>query len=271
MFEITPNQIAETAKNLIDKGYKGKVIVAYVDLLGFSQEIKDKWNDTSDDPLKRIMEIKAFIDLAKKGSVHHTFYDYDEQTILGKTKYPDVITISDAFIFIQIMEEDDDLNFILGLLAITGSIIELWKIAKDKGFTIRGGVDFGELFYTTTEVIGPAFIEAYNLESKTADVSRIIYSTKISKMIYAKQSNLHPTLKDYLMRYFKQDIDDCIILNPLIPFGFSIDANLDIALYDFNDLMNNVNNYKARNKYVTIVEQLYKRNRALNSMEIFNK
>jgi len=271
MFEITPKQISETANKLISNGFKGNAIVAYVDLLGFSQEIKDKWNDMSYDPLKRMMEIKAFIELAKNGSIYHTFFDYDEQTILGKTKYPDVITISDSFIFIKIMEEEDDLNFILGLLAVTGSIIELWRIAKEKGFTIRGGVDFGELFYTSSEVIGPAFIDAYNLESKAADVSRIIYSNKICKMIYDKQSNLHPSLKDYLMRYFKKDIDDYIILNPLIPFGYSSDANLDIALYDFNDLMNNVNNHNARNKYVNIVEQLYKKNRALSSMEIFNK
>ena len=64
------------------------------------------------------------------------------------------------------MDDDTDITFVLSLLAVTGIITELWRISKDKGFTIRGGVDFGDLFYTPSEIIGPAYIDAYNLESK---------------------------------------------------------------------------------------------------------
>lgn len=271
MILITNEDIAEKGNKLISSGYKGKAIVAFVDMLGFSQEILTKWDDAEFNPLQRIMEIKGFMDLAKKGSIDHTFLDYDEKTILGKIKYPEVITISDSFVFVQTLDDDTDITFILSLLAVTGSIIELWRISKDKGFTIRGGVDFGELFYTPSEIIGPAFIDAYNLESKIAEVSRIVYSKKISKMIYDKYITLHPTLKDYLLRYFKNDIDNYIILNPLVPFGFSSDAMLNEALNDFNGMMNSINNHNARNKYVNIIDHLDKKNRELSEFEMFNK
>lgn len=270
MVEINRDQILNKGQSLIEQGFKGKAIVAFVDMLGFSQEIYANWNQIQFNPLERIMEIKGFMEMAKKGAKVHTFLDYDMRTVLGQIKYPDVITISDSFILIQTLDDEDDVNFILSFLAITVSIIELWRISKDKGFTIRGGVDYGDLFYTQTEVIGPAYIDAYNIESKIADISRIVYSDKIGKLVYLKHNGIHPTLRDYLMRYFKTDIDNRIILNPLIPFGYQNDKMLDLALYNFNDMRNKVKLHSARNKYSSLIDQLYKRDRSLSSIEIFN-
>jgi len=268
--EITNKQIKKKGKALINKGYNGNAIVAFVDMLGFSQEIMTKWGGAIDDPLKRIMEIKGFVKLARQGKAKHTFFDYDLTKILGTAKYPDLITISDSFVFLQTIKKNKDLYFILNLLSVVGSIIELWRVSKDKGFTIRGGIDFGPIFYSKREIIGPTFINAYNIESKIADVSRIVLSDNLAKKIYKHQPTIHSTLKDYLLRYFVEDIDGKVILNPLIVFGYS-DELLDEAMYDFNLMSCNIKRHSAKSKYYDLLSRLYKRDKGLSKIEIFNK
>lgn len=59
------------------------------------------------------------------------------------------------------------------LFVLTSSLIEF-------GFLFRGGVAKGDLFHDGSLVFGPAFIDAYELESKTASTPRVILSKELS-------------------------------------------------------------------------------------------
>ena len=127
------------------------------------------------------MRIKSLLELAIKNANPHKFCDHNGKIIL-KITYPKLITFSDSFIFLKELE-DQDPSYILGsVLATIGSIIELWRISVDEKFSIRGGVDYGEIFYTVDDLVGPTLINSYNLEVKTADVSRILISKTISNI-----------------------------------------------------------------------------------------
>src|SRR5690606_9976145 len=105
--------------------------------------------------IKRILKIKSFIEIAKEKAKVHTFTKYDKKTIIDKTKYPDYITVSDAFIFFKEIDESSPQKTIISILSMVASIYELWRAAILHGFTIRGAIEFGEVFYSDDEVIGP--------------------------------------------------------------------------------------------------------------------
>lgn len=52
------------------------------------------------------------------------------------------------------------------------------------GFFIRGGMTFGPLHMSDNFVFGKALIDAYNLESKTANFPRIILDEQVMKEVY---------------------------------------------------------------------------------------
>lgn len=269
MVEITPYELEEFAKEEILNGFKGEAIVAYVDLLGFSQEITNNWNNLSNDPLLRLIKIKKFTELAKQRAVNHTFLDYDN-TVIMEIPYPKIITFSDSFIFIKPIENTEP-NYIVGcILSITGSIMELWKLSVIEGFTIRGSVVHGEIYHNNLDLIGPALINAYNSESKDAKISRIIYSEKIKEIIRNNLDSIHPTLIDYFKRFFNLDIDKRIAINPLVVFGYDNDELVDSALDKIVDMNNKIFDHDAKNKYVDLIRRLKARNTELNELSIYN-
>lgn len=47
-------------KNILGNidNHKGEGLVAFIDILGFSEEILSNWNDPKNDPLKKILNLK---------------------------------------------------------------------------------------------------------------------------------------------------------------------------------------------------------------------
>lgn len=269
MVEVTLNEAREMAKTSIAEGYKGNAIVAFVDILGFSDEIKTKWNNSENDPLVRILALKDFLAYVKSEAEIFKLTDYDETTIDASAPYPDVITLSDSFVFIQKIEENDDASFISALLSISFNILELWRISIDSGFTLRGGVGYGELFYSPTEIIGPPYIEAVSLESKVADVSRLIYSHRIKELVYDKHTNIPSIIQEYLQRYFRIDIDSYMMLNPVMIAHENDYIRHCALIYELKALRNGVRNHCVRNKYDDLINRLVQNDRSKISFDDF--
>lgn len=79
-----------------------------------------------------------------------------------------VTTFSDSIIISYPINHMYDLLF--ETLSITGAILS-------SGYLVRGGITFGKLYHDERNVFGPAMNRAYDLESKVADVPRIILDT----------------------------------------------------------------------------------------------
>lgn len=269
MKRINKEEIIERADTKINIGAKTKAIVAFVDLLGFSFELLKNWEDNSDDFLHRIMRIKSFAELCKEKGNPHDFKDFDETTTIGTSEYPLLITFSDSFIFIKEMDNATEQTKITSILSVLASIEELWSYSIKEGFTIRGAIDFGEFFYTNEDILGPAFISAYKMESKKAKVSRIICSNSVKKIINENILAVHPTFQEYCKRWFKKDIDDEIILNPCIAFGLNNDEALQEAIGRVEKMRFVANDHAARNKYTDLIEKLNNSKDEYSDLEIF--
>jgi hypothetical protein len=150
------------------KRFKGKAIVAFIDILGFSTDIKKNW--TSDNPVKRLMQFR------EKSDFKRSFFGFPAEDGAKFHSYSArVQMVSDSVIMsIPLDRQFSDQGFAPSLRTICGQITIAWLFAIDSGYTIRGGVEFGDIVWTPKELIGPALIDAYLLESREARWSRVI-------------------------------------------------------------------------------------------------
>lgn len=267
---IKKTDIINRSRNKIASGKKVKAIVAFVDLLGFSDELAKNWSNDTDNFLHRIFRIRSFVELSKEVGNPMRFYDYDETTLIDTSEYPKLLSFSDSFIYIKELDESSDQSRITSILSLLGSILELWKYSIDEAFTIRGAVDYGEFFYSEHEIIGPAFISTYRMESKQAKISRVICSNEIRRLVTENIQNSHPKFKDYCQLWFKEDIDKALILNPCVAFNLFNHIDLDEAKQKVENMRLNSNDHEARNKYFDLIEKLANRIIEFSNMQIFD-
>jgi hypothetical protein len=191
--------------------FKGTGLVAFLDILGFGQEILKNWNSEKDNPLQKLLELKDRLPFPEK-----------YQTLLDQTQSPGkaypcrVQTVSDSVIvsfgFDEPMQYGD---LILGMISFFDMIAVIWRNALEDGFTIRGAIDFGDIFWNRTEIIGPAFIKAYKLEQENAKTSRVILSAGFNQHLKKIMALNKQTLWDgVIFELIRKDIDGYLIVNP---------------------------------------------------------
>ena len=69
--------------------------------------------------------------------------------------------------------------------------MDIWREAIKEGFTIRGGLELDDIFWNSSDIIGPAFINAFRLEKDLADTSRIIIGERLLATILYFWKNAH--------------------------------------------------------------------------------
>lgn len=134
-------------EQVFEDEFEGTGIVAFVDLLGFRNEIYNNWDREADNPLKRIKELYKYVKDFLSDPDGQQFVDYDEATLIDKAKYGKTLSVSDSFTIMIPYEEENDLGFLLSLLSICGSILTLTRKCHDLGFVLRGAISFGELYW----------------------------------------------------------------------------------------------------------------------------
>jgi hypothetical protein len=259
----------ETIKQ-INAGSQGERIIAFVDLLGFSEEIKTKWQKTGDDsPLYKVMRIKTAALMAKSTAGTMKYFDrqdISERILLYEIEYPDIITISDSFVLIQEIKQDSGLDKLGSLLTVMTTIMEIWRFAVEIGYTVRGAISIGDVFYTPTEIIGPGFIEVYELESRKAEISRIILSEKLNNLIDQNIDNIHPIMQQYFYNMLYKDIDGFLCINPVPTFN---NERYFDYLKILMDVANSMTNHKAKQKYYDLIKRLQEREFTLSDRGTF--
>lgn len=270
MNEISPEELEQRTKIKFDSGKKTKALVAFVDLLGFTNHVYSNWDSNADDFIKRVLTIKSFVELAKEKGKIHTFTKYDKTTIIDTTTYPDFITISDAFIFFKVIDETSSQTRIISILSIVGSIYELWRSAIYNGFTIRGAIEYGDVFYSSSEVIGPSYIDAYKGESNEAKNSRIICLPNLLKIINDNVNLVDSVLQDYCRIWFKIEKDNLVVLNPLTAFGIDHPDRVQEALEMVKEMEVGVESDSVKEKYRGLIEYLSDNRAIYSDLDIFN-
>ena len=181
------------------------------------------WGTGQSDPLEKLLAIKrempGFESIEDDGASEST-----RKYVCRVNTFSDSVMISFGYSNRIIIGD-----LVLALEAILGNVAYVWSTFILKGYTIRGAIDFGDIYWDESDLIGPAFINAYKLESQVAKNSRVVVSSRVNQ-IFADLTREYPsTLTDHLFRNFRRDVDGYLIVDPAILYNSDDERKLLIS------------------------------------------
>ena len=190
------------------KKFKGIGCVCFLDVLGFSEDILKNWNATESNPLDKILSIKNEMPTLSN--------DVDDDGRESRRIYVSrVSTVSDSVtVCFGYNEKLIVGDLVLGIEVLLADVFHIWRIIMGHGYTIRGAIDYGKIYWDENELIGPAFINAYSLESQVAKNSRVIVSSSLNEVLSNLEQRHPSVLTEHLLKNFRKDVDGYIIVNP---------------------------------------------------------
>lgn len=124
-------------------------------------------------------------------------------------------------------------------------------MALSMGFTIRGGIEYGKVYWNNDEIIGPAFISAYELESKYAKTSRILCGNGFKKFLLNLMNQADGMVIPLARHFFFDDNQLCV--NPNYLYDNVSDKEEIITI--LKGLMSNLDKEK-KDKYTKLIALL---------------
>jgi len=228
--------------------FKGKGYVCFIDILGFSNDILKNWHNSESNPLDKILSIKNKMPIFDE-STEEDESDSHREYVCRVNTVSDSVTICFGY--------DENImvgDMILGLEAVIGNITYIWSTFISEGYTIRGAIDYGDIYWDTNELIGPAFINAYRLESEVAKNSRIIISSDLNRELENIFLNYESALTDHLIKRFRKDVDGYIIIDPSLLHD--TEEQRDQLIEDLQFMKNKVNSNIVKEKYNPLISML---------------
>ena len=160
-------------------------IVAFIDILGFKEIVKQSENDTTKiNLLYSVLEYLKDWETSEKWNLKLVEIEEDAQKkgvdsfdIRGKTNstsFSDSIVVS--------VRVDDNVNEMASTLIV--NLAYIGSVLMERGILFRGGLTIGKIIHNDNgTVFGQGLIDAYLLESKSAKYPRIILSDKLIKKL----------------------------------------------------------------------------------------
>ncbi len=117
--------------------------------------------------------MKKFNDFKQFNKELKDFPEKDFSTSNAFDNNREITHFSDSIVISFKINKIETLQFIIN--SILNTLVEILEY----GIIVRGGVSMGKLIHEKDIAFGPAFIEAYHLESKDAKYPRIIFSKEL--------------------------------------------------------------------------------------------
>ena len=137
-------------------------IVTFIDILGFKDIVKNRTCD----------QIDVILDTLN----HFASRSSNDNNSLE----PTVLSFSDSIVRVRNLESEENIAFPVGHLYYeVNALVHAQMDLVNNGVLIRGGITIGNASVTNDRIFGPAFINAYELESKFANYPRIILSPEV--------------------------------------------------------------------------------------------
>ncbi len=193
-------------------------IVAFVDILGFSEIIKEYDSNINSNKLKELK--KALEDSISYATIKiYELYSDIKLKNWGNSFLKETINLleyrmfSDCFCFaLPYFDTQNDITVQFASIAIVLRIFQYLMLKH--GFMIRGGISFGSYYSDANMLFSGGLVQAYKLEAKFAKMPRII----IDKELLSKIRNNNPIIYDLLglTNSIVQDpkLDDFAFINP---------------------------------------------------------
>lgn len=181
-------------------------LVAFLDILGFSEIVKASENDEAQlQLLKEILQYLKTWEAPEKWDLKLVEIEEDAEKkgienfeIAGKTN---TTTFSDS-ILISVRVDNDLINEATSTLISKLSFIGTFLL--EKGILFRGAMTVGNLIHEESGIVfGQALIDAYRLESTYAKYPRIILTDKLIQLLnypYSTKRNRYP-YHQYIERF----------------------------------------------------------------------
>lgn len=191
-------------------------IVAFIDILGFKEIIKQSEKDTSKiELLYSVLDFLKGWETSDKWDLKFAEIEEDAQKkgvanfdIRGKTNttsFSDSIVVS--------VKVDNNVNEMTSTLVV--NLAYIGALLIEKGILFRGGLTIGNIIHNDNgTVFGQALIDAYYLETKSAKYPRIVLSDKlIRELNYPLETkrNRYP-----YHQYIDRFADGCIGFHQMI-------------------------------------------------------
>lgn len=204
------------------ESFYGTGIVVFIDLLGFGAYTLNNWGDNQNSPIMKLLRIKeapsvSDPDYPIKFGIYST--DNSGKPIHHYLYRCKMGTFSDSiWIFTALPANYDCEALFLAFQSIFKASMSIWLTALEEGFTVRGGMELDDIFWTSEEIIGPAFIRAYRLEKYIAKTSRITIGERFINTLLFTINNLSKirnprNVEKDILPFLMKSVDGIISLN----------------------------------------------------------
>jgi hypothetical protein len=192
--------------------FEGHAIVGFIDLLGFSAYVQAHWNDPGNPPLAKLLRIKETAHTSRQTTI--AIQSDQPPHNVTQAFRARIHIVSDSLIACSALPPPNHLSqqdFLYHLAAVVFAVLFVWDCAAEEGFTVRGAVELGQVYWTPEETIGPALVHAYSLENRCANWSRVIVGPALLRNI----ARLPPIWPFVNRAYLNVSEDGLIEFNPM--------------------------------------------------------
>lgn len=130
-------------------------VVAFVDVLGFRSLVNSAVNSN-----QHLIQLSGLVDLLTSAIPH---LDKKVDASVPARLIPQHTYISDCII-LSAPAHDSSRTGYNGLEIIVMRVIQLSHYFLNAGYLIRGGITIGKVWHTQSNIVGPAYQEAFDLE-----------------------------------------------------------------------------------------------------------
>lgn len=173
--------------------------VAFIDVLGFKSVVENSGGSN----LNFLEELVETLETAVPG------LDGTVDPKVPKELIPKHISISDSIILSAPLTSNK-MNSYCGLSTLVMRAIQLTHIFLAKGYLIRGGITIGQVWHTDSNIVGPAYQDAYLIETKTG-VPRIELSEKAKEYWLQRNGDSNSMCLQYRDRFMVNGLHDYYI------------------------------------------------------------
>lgn len=203
------------------KCFYGKALLVFIDLLGFSNAVLRNWGDGNDSPLKRLLRIKnaPVISRPERQVVFAVYNDGPNGKPIRHYNYRSrAQMISDSIVISVALPQELTLgDLMLATVSLVNRLLQVWRKAISEGFTIRGTLEFGDIFWNESDIVGPALVKAFFYEKNVAESSRVIVGRDcISIILNALRCSqeIRASVQRDILPFMMKDNDGLIAVDP---------------------------------------------------------
>jgi hypothetical protein len=245
--------------------YFGESIVAFIDILGYTESLLNNWGIQDNSPIIDLLEIRE-----KVNSINNSIPGMQSNALPPgydpnkNYSYKTVIhSISDSFTVSCALPKDlNQWHITIGYMAVYNAIKVIQQCALTMGYIIRGGIEIDTVYWDENLIMGPAYIYATKIESRIARTARIVLGPNLMQsmkiFMHGREElyNNHMTLDSgFSMFRVLNCSDGLVMMNPYYEPTESPNrvANHKLIYNRIKHLMDQCNTSNTQEKYTELL------------------